>query len=283
LLEPELLAVLLGLASALSWGAGDFSGGLATKRESVLSVTVVSQVVGISLLTALALLTGEARPSPEAMWWGAAAGVCGAVGIIALYQGLAVGRMGMVAPLSAIMTASIPVLVGILLEGLPSVPQVAGFAIALLAVWLISSNSAELQRLQKQELGLATAAGFGFAGFLLFINFASSGGFFWPLVAARASSISLLLLIAVVARRSLRPELRQLPLIFLTGILEVAGNAFYAAASQLGRLDIAAVLGSLYPASTVMLARLVLGERIHRRQWAGIFAALLAVVLIALG
>jgi drug/metabolite transporter (DMT)-like permease len=267
LLEPELLAVLLGLASALSWGAGDFSGGLATKRESVLSVTVVSQVVGISLLTALALLTGEARPSPEAMWWGAAAGVCGAVGIIALYQGLAVGRMGMVAPLSAIMTASIPVLVGILLEGLPSVPQVAGFAIALLAVWLISSNSAELQRLQKQELGLATAAGFGFAGFLLFINFA----------------ISLLLLIAVVARRSLRPGLRQLPLIFLTGILEVAGNAFYAAASQLGRLDIAAVLGSLYPASTVMLARLVLGERIHRRQWAGIFAALLAVVLIALG
>jgi len=283
LVEPEFLAVLLGLASALSWGAGDFSGGLATRRDSVFAVVVFSQLVGITLLTLLALLTGEARPQTEAVWWGAAAGLCGALGIAALYQGLAVGRMGLVAPLSAIMTASIPVVVGIFLEGLPSVLQVAGFAIALLAVWLISSNSADLLRIRREEYGLAMAAGLGFAGFLLFINFASSGGFFWPLVTARAASIALLLLIALAARRRLRPNLRQLPLIFLTGVLEVAGNAFYAAASQIGRLDIAAVLGSLYPASTVMLARLLLGERIYRRQLAGIVAALLAVALIALG
>ncbi len=283
MLEPELLAVVFGLACAASWGAGDFSGGLATRRNSVFAVAITSQIVGISLLALLAVVTGEARPSPEAVWWGAAAGLCGAIGISALYQGLSVGRMGIVAPLSAIMTASIPVLVGLILEGAPSMFQLAGFAIALLAVWLISSNSNELQRVQKPELLWATAAGLGFAGFLLFINFASSGGFYWPLVAARASSIGLLFIIAVVTRSSLRPGLRQLPLIMLTGMLEVAGNAFYAAASQLGRLDIAAVLGSLYPASTVMLANVVLGERIYRRQLLGILTALLAVALIALG
>lgn len=280
--NPEFAAIIFGLASALSWGAGDFCGGVATKRSAVFSVVVVSQIVGASCLILLALATGETMPSTAALLWGAAAGLCGAVGIVALYRGLALGRMGVVAPVSGIVTAGLPVLVGIALDGLPDPWQIAGILLAFPAVWLVSSTSGAQRPAAKQDLGLALLAGVGFAGFLIFVNRASAGGLLWPLVAARFSSILMLSVVALVARRTLKPTPGIMPVVFLTGILEVGGNALFALASQVGRLDISAVLAALYPGATVLLAWLILKEPVARRQLLGVLAALAAVALIAL-
>ena len=240
--------------------------------------------MGVSLLVLLAIGLAEALPSGSSLLWGAASGLSGGLGIVALYQGLALGRMGVVAPVSAVVTAGVPVVFSALLEGLPSMSQVAGFALALVAVWLISGSGVAVPGRSKLsgELKLALVAGVGFAAFLILIDQASTEAVLWPLVAARLASITMLFLLALLARRPLRVGRAVLPVIFLTGVLEVGGNAFFALAARSGRLDIAAVLASLYPAFTVLLAWIILRERIVRRQWFGIVIALVAILLIVL-
>ena len=137
----ELSGILFGLASAASWGAGDFSGGLAAKRSPVYSVVILSQLVGLVLLVALALLLSEPFPTPSDLLWGAAAGLVGGLGLMALYQGLATGRMGVVAPVNAVVSAALPVLFGIWVEGPPAIQQFAGFGLAFVGVWLVSRSS----------------------------------------------------------------------------------------------------------------------------------------------
>ena len=272
--------ILLGLASAASWGAGDFSGGLAARRGSAFGVVLVSQAIGLLLLIGLALLLAEAVPSPADLLWGGAAGLTGGLGLVALYQGLATGRMGVVAPVAAVVSAIVPVLYGLWAEGLPAVPQMLGFALALLAVWLVS-RTGDGGRTQLVDLILPTLAGLGFGVFLILIGRVSTGGVLWPLAAARMASIPTLLLIATLTRQRVAQGTRNLPLVTLVGMLDSSGNAFYALAAQAGRLDVAAVLSSLYPAGTVLLARLLLKEPVSHPQWLGVAAALVAVVLIA--
>ena len=276
----ELAPALLGLASAACWGAGDFGGGLASKRTSVYGVVIVSQLIGVTLLIASALAFGERMPPTDHLLWGVLAGVCGAVGLQALYRALAQGRMGMAAPVSAVITAAVPVIAGALLEGLPGGMQLLGFGLALIGVWFISR--ADDTPLAPADLGLPILAGLGFGFFLVLINRASDVAVLWPLIAARFASLSTILAVAALSRRAWRPAVNQLPLIALTGALDAGGNTFFALAAQMGRLDVAAVLSSLYPASTVWLAWIILKERITRMQSVGIIAALTAIVLIAL-
>ncbi len=276
----RFLPVLFGLVSAACWGAGDFSGGLATKRTNVFGVIVVSQFVGIILLITSALAFSEHMPSPEHLFWGGMAGLAGVIGVIALYRALASGRMGLAAPVSAVLTAAVPVIFSIFVESLPNALQVVGFGLALIAVWLISQTDDLTVRLH--DLGLPIVAGIGFGFFLIIINRVSEASILWPLVAARAASLVTLFVFAMLARRQWLPQARWLPLIFLGGILDAGGNAFFALAGQVGRLDVAAVLASLYPAMTVLLAWLVLKERVSRVQAVGIVAALAAIVLIML-
>jgi drug/metabolite transporter (DMT)-like permease len=279
-MTPETLAIIFGLTSALTWGAGDFSGGMATRRSSVYTVIIVSQVVGMILLAGLALLWQEAWPSAGDLVWAAAAGLAGAVGLLALYSGLAGSRMGIVAPLAAVTSAGLPVIVALFTEGLPRPLQLAGFGLALLAVWFLSHSGGN-GRIQLQELILPVTAGIGFALFFILIDRVSEGAVFWPLVAARLASVSVLALFMLIRRKPIKPSRSQLPLMALAGILDSGGNLFFLLAAQAGRLDIAAVLSSLYPASTVFLAWLVLQERLDKRQWWGVAAALVALVLIA--
>ncbi|MBK8904254.1 MAG: EamA family transporter [Anaerolineaceae bacterium] len=282
--NPELLAVAYGLASAAVWGAGDFSGGLATKKGNVYVVVTLSQLVGLVCLLTLALLLEGALPPARDLLFGALAGLAGVIGVLALYTGLAQGRMGVVAPMTAVLTAAIPVVVGITAEGVPSLWVLAGFALALTAVWLLSGGG-NTDGIRRDELGLALLAGLGFAFFFIFIDQISVGVIFWPLTAARMASV-LLLLLFILSRRlwgSFQPAPLPhslLPIIALSGILDSGGNYFFALATQSGRLDIAAVLASLYPASTVLLARLVLKETLGPRQWLGVAVALVALVLI---
>jgi drug/metabolite transporter (DMT)-like permease len=275
----DLAAVLFGLASALSWGAGDFSGGLATKRAPVFGVLLIGQAAGLLLLIGLALLWGERLPPVADLVWGVAAGLAGVVGLVSLYRGLAIGRMGIVAPVSAVLTAALPALFGVLTEGLPGALKLVGFVLALLGIWLVAGTGESVGA--PDGLGLALLAGCGFGIFFILVHRAGASAVFWPLVAARAGSLGVVLPFALGRRQLVRPEPRLLVPVLLAGVLDVAGNAFFVLAGQAGRLDVAAILSSLYPASTVLLAALLLGERVTRAQGLGIVAALAAIVLIA--
>jgi drug/metabolite transporter (DMT)-like permease len=279
--NPELLAVAYGLASAAVWGAGDFSGGLATRQGNVVGVVLLSQAIGLFCLLGLALLLEGALPPLRDLLFGGLAGIAGAVGLLALYSGLAQGQMGVVAPITAVLSALIPVIVGIVTEGVPPVLVLLGFGLAVTAVWLLSTGG-KTKGIRREELGLALLAGLGFSLFFIFIDQVSAGVVLWPLVAARVAAVPLLLLFVTVRRQWQRPSRNLLPIIALAGILDSGGNYFFVLAAQSGRLDIAAVLASLYPASTVLLARLILKEKLGSRQWLGVLVALIALVLIAI-
>jgi drug/metabolite transporter (DMT)-like permease len=278
-MDSERLGIVFGLASALSWGAGDFSGGLAAKRSPAYAVVIASQLVGLLLLGGLAVLIAEPLPAPTDLLWSAVAGIAGGIGLVALYRGLATGRMGVVAPVTAVMSAAVPVLFGAFVEGLPTWPQLLGFGLALVAVWLVSWTGKETG-IRGRDLGLPLLAGVGFGVFLVVIDHVSDTAILWPLVAARTAAIAMLSIVTVRMRSTRMLVRRQLPLAALAGLLDSGGNAFYALAAQAGRLDMAAVLSSLYPAGTVLLARLVLKESVSRPQWLGVATALVAIVLI---
>ena len=275
----NLVSPGLSLSAAASWGAPDFSGGLAAKRADSFGVVVVAHGTGLLFMVLLALVVHEAVPDRAALLWGAAAGLVGGIGLAALYKALAIGTMGINAPLSAVITAVLPLLFSFFTEGLPRMWQLAGFALALVSIWLIAAQPGARER--NRGGGLAVIAGIGFSGFLLFSKFAAAHAVFWPLVAARAASTLLMLTIVLLRGRSWKPAASALPYMLVAGVLDSGANALYIAATQRGRLDVAAVLSSLYPASTVILARVFLKERLSRMQLAGIVAALVAVALIA--
>ena len=277
----ENLALVFGLASALAWGAGDFSGGLATKRGNVYSVVLISQIIGGFFLAILALLLRETFPPTNDLLFGAVAGLAGVIGLLALYSGLATGRMGIVAPLTAVLSATIPIIFSLFTEGIPPTMQIFGFGLALVAVWLLS-GAGGTEGVQITELGYAVIAGSGFALFFILIDQANETAVFWPLVMARIASVTFLGLFILLRGVWERPSRKQLPLIILAGMLDALGNAFFTLSARYGRLDLAAILSSLYPASTVLLAQLILHERLDRNQWIGVIVALLAVVLITL-
>src|SRR5258708_16235730 len=194
-MSQELNTVAFGLAASLSWGIGDFSGGLATRRASVFSVVVAAHATGLVLLVVLALAWSEPLPSALDVVWGGTAGLAGAVGLAAFYRALAVGRMGITAPITAVLAAAMPVIFSAFSPGLPSLVQFAGFILALLAVGLISRSEGAKGR--PEGLGLALLAGLGFGGFLILLGQVSPGAIFWPLSVGRFSSTLFLLAIAL--------------------------------------------------------------------------------------
>lgn len=276
-LPAGLTAALLGLASAASFGTADFSGGIAAKRAHVFGVLTVSRAFGLVLMLGFATFTHEPVPPMRPLLWACAAGLVGGLALPALYRALAIGKMGIAAPVTSVLSAALPVIVAGFTEGLPHAVQIAGLVLALVALWFISRPEG---RIRPQGLGLALFAGLGFGSFLVFMKQATQHATYWPLAAALAVSLVVAVLILIVQRGSL-PVPGVLPVVLAAGALDTFGNFFFILAAQRGRLDIAAVLSSLYPAFTVLLARLVLKERITRLQTAGMTAALIAVPLIA--
>lgn len=277
----EFLAILAGLSAAVAWGMGDFAGGLAAQKLDSLRVVVWAQVIGTAVLLAAALISGDALPPWPVVVLAAVAGVAGGGGLVLLYQGLAIGPMGVVAPLTAAVAGLLPVVAGIVFEGWPAPVQLAGFALALVAVWTIAGGG-DGGRLEARALFLALLSGVGFAVFLTVVARLNIYGAFWPLVIGRFASIALLLVI-LLTRAAPRVGGRvPWGLVAAAGLGDTAGNALFVVATQLGRLDVAAVLSSLYPAATVLLARTFLDERLTPRQVIGVVLALVAIVLIAL-
>lgn len=244
------------------------------------AVVIASQAVGGGLIILVALGLREPFPTLAALGWGAIAGVAGAVGLLALYRGLAAGRMGLVAPVSAVVAAALPVLVSAWLEGLPNIFQWLGFALALISVWLLSRP--EKMAFQLRDLGLPLLAGAGFGLFFVLIDQANNQGVFWPLTVARTASLLVLFVVTLGLRQPQWPPRPAWGICVLSGVLDAGGNVFYTLAAQMGRLDMAAVLASLYPAATVALAWLLLKERLNKLQLLGVGAALVAIGLITL-
>ena len=271
--------IIFGLAASLFWGSGDFSGGLASRRANASSVVIAAYAVGFALLVALALIWREPFPFSLDIVWGGLAGLAGAIGLISFYSALSIGRMGIAAPVSAVLTAALPVLFSAFTEGLPGLPQLGGFVLALLAIGLISRP--ERSKGRPEGIGLALLAGCGFGCFFILISRVNHAATFWPLAVARFTSVLFLLIVVRIRQQQMLPKMTVAPLVLLAGVLDAIGNAFFVLATHAGRLDVAAVLSSLYPAATVLLAALVLRERVTRIQAIGILLALVAVPLIS--
>jgi drug/metabolite transporter (DMT)-like permease len=276
-----MYSILFGLASALSWGGGDFAGGLASRKAGPYRAVLYGEAFGLVLLLGAAIFLREPMPGWQKILLASMAGAIGSFGLLVLYQAMATKQMSIAMPVSALLAAAIPVIVGAVIEGLPAPIKFAGFACALIAIWMVAQEAGEKTQLMRlSDLRLPLFAGLCFGTYFVIMNQASSDAILWPMIASRSSG-TLALVIFVLARRdSWRVTPSVWPLIALNGILDVGGNAFYILAGQTGRLDVAAVLGSLYPGATVILAWLVLNEKINLLQKLGILAALIAIVLM---
>jgi drug/metabolite transporter (DMT)-like permease len=285
-----VLAVALGLGSSLCWGLADFFGGLQSRKRAMLAVLLVSQGVALLLLLPFALALADEGPSAAAVGWAALGGSAGVVALGAFYRGLAIGTMSVVAPISAT-GAAVPVLVGLAEGERPGALQVAGMVTALAGVILASRESEPAEDLGSDHrqagraaVGLALVAALGFGTFFVGVDRASAtAGVPWVVVIQRCSSIALLLLATALARPRLPREPAAIGTLAVIGILDLGANGLYALATREGLLSVVAVVGSLYPAVTVVLARFVLAERVSRLQQAGVGMTLAGVVAISAG
>jgi drug/metabolite transporter (DMT)-like permease len=279
-----LLAVALGLASSVAWGVSDFLGGLKSRKLHLLSVLLVSQAIGIVPLVLIVALRGEPVPAWPEPLWAALGGLAGLIGLAAFYRGLAVGAMAVVAPISGL-AATIPVAVGVATGDRPSALQAAGIAVALAGVVLASREEHEGEDGFRVAtgVGLALLSALGFGSFFVGLDAGSEGDLWWALLFVRGASLSALVVVASVLRPPLRLERADASALVAIGVLDVSANGLFAAAANEGLVSVVAVLGSLYPVMTIVLARFVLHERVQRLQQAGIVAVLWGVAFIAAG
>ncbi len=289
-MDPQTAVVAFGLASAAAWGSADFGGGLAGRRAPLLGVLLFSQLAGSALALLPAVLRGEPVPAVGDLLLAVVAGAIGAIGIGALYRGLQVGRMGVVAPISGALAAVVPVSAGILLQGLPGPAVVLGIGLAIVAVVLVSvaphdAATAAGPRIAgvPADVAIALVAGSALGVLNLLISRFSPGAVYGPLVAVRASEAVLIASVILLSRRAWRVPRPVWTLVLVVGGLDMAGNGFFILAAQAGRLDIAAVLSSLYPVSTLILAALILKERIVGVHALGVAAAIGAIILVRIG
>jgi drug/metabolite transporter (DMT)-like permease len=280
-----MLGIALGLAASLAWGAGDFIGGYKTRVLPVLVVLLVSQAVGLVWIGAVAVGAQSAVPAGHYLVFAALSAVAGTIGLACFYRAMSIGKMSLVAPIAAL-SAVVPVVVGVATGDRPAALQVLGMAVALGGAVLASrepdEGSAGGSKLAAGVL-LAGVAAFAWGWFFLAVDEASNGGAVWASLANRITSLFLLTVAALVLRPTLRGLRPHMPLLALCGTLDVSANLLFAAASTKGLVSLVSVVGSLYPVVTVMLARLLLAERVNRVQEVGVAAALTGVVMIAAG
>jgi len=276
-----LISVLFGLASALTWGGGDFAGGLASRKTGPYRAVLYGEAFGLILLFGATIFLHEPMPGWQKILLASAAGAIGSLGLLVLYQAMATRQMSIAMPVSALLAAAIPVIVGAFMEGFPALLKFAGFACALVAIWMVAQEAGQKTQLMRlSDLRLPLFSGLCFGTYFVIMHQASSDAILWPMIVSRTAGTLALVIFVLVRRDSWRVAPSAWPLIALNGLLDVGGNAFYILAGQTGRLDVAAVLGSLYPGATVILAWLILKEKINTLQKLGILVALVAIVLM---
>jgi drug/metabolite transporter (DMT)-like permease len=269
---------VFSLVAMLVWGTSDFLGGYASRRANAYLFTLLTHVSALSVGTAASLTRHAAFPDHRSVLWCLLAGAFGGCGLALFYRALSSGQMGLTAPLAAVLGAAIPALFGVITDGWPGKLVVAGFVLAALGIWLIARPEAGGYR--AQGIGTAMLAGTGFALFYLCVHQAGISSALWSATVARSASLTVVLIIVVLGGHLEAIALRSAALALITGTLDVSGTMMFIHASQIGRLDAAVVLSSLYPAVTVLLARLVLREHLTRWKVVGMLTALAAVPLI---
>lgn len=299
--------VVLALAAAASWGGGDFSGGMGVKAaggstDGALRVVLIAHASSLAVLLAILFAEHAAWPHGAPLWWGLTAGVAAGVSLTAFYIALARGAMGASAAVSGLLAAAIPAAVSSVMEGVPGWLRLAGFALALAAIWLIAAgpspestqsvDGSAPSEGSRATMGLAIVGGVGFGIYFVALRLANPLGVVEPIALARAASLATcaVLLLAVTlktgrgAGRTRAVRLTRAAIGWALGValLDTGGNLLFIAATRTGRLDIAAVLASLYPAGTILLAAWHLHERPTRRQVAGMAIAAAAVVMVTL-
>jgi drug/metabolite transporter (DMT)-like permease len=279
------MLLVLALASAALYGAADFLGGLASRRTNAIAVVVIAQFSGLAALVLMLPLLPPAAPAQDDWLWGAAAGITGGIGVALLYRALAIGSMAIVAPITAVCAVIVPVAVSIAFSEWPGTGAMAGIALAILAIVLVSqspsaADSGNPGPSGSRGAGTALLSGVAIGLFFLSLARVSADAGLWPLVAARTVSSVLFAILALVARRPLRMARPVAVVAISGGVIDMLANVLYLLATRHGPLSLVVTLASLYPASTVLLARVVLRERLSRVQAAGVVCALVAVVLI---
>lgn len=280
----------LAIASALFYGAADFAGGVATRRAGAMPVVVLSQLSGFVLLALLMPMLPAASPSHADLLWGVSAGLAGSIGVALLYHGLAIGRMAVVAPTTAVCAVAIPVIVSVLLGERPALLAAAGIVLGVVSIVLVSQQTASAAEVHAgapagrfSPITIALMSGVGIGFFLLFLAQTRPAAGMWPILASRLTSVTLFGTLAAARRQSLRMPSRILGLVLVCGAVDMLANGLYLLAARAGPLSLVVTLSSLYPASTVLLARVVLGERLNARQITGVGCALAAIALIVSG
>jgi drug/metabolite transporter (DMT)-like permease len=279
-------AIALALTAGLAWGAADFVGGLKSRKLPLLTVMVLSQVAGLALIAAIVAARAKGPPDAGSLALAALSALAGLGGLAAFYRGLAVGAMAIVAPISGT-AAGVPVLVGLATGERPSAVQVVGIVLALAGVVLASREEVPGEEGRSTRTaagaGLAVAAALGFGCFFVIIDKASDADALWAILANRVAGVTLLGTLALALRPSVAvagPDARALAAV---GLLDVTANTLYAVAATEGLVSLVAVLASLYPVVVVLLAHLILGERVRPSQQLGVAAALGGVGLIVSG
>jgi drug/metabolite transporter (DMT)-like permease len=276
--------VVFAILSAITYGAADFLGGTASKRHRAMAVVAVSQIVGFVLLLALLPVLGPDRYRLSDFAWGAAAGLVGGTGLIFFYRGLSTGRMSVAAPLSAVMTALVPLAFGLAIGERPTTLATIGVIAAVPAIALITR-----ERITEDGESRSTGAldgflaGIGFGAFFILISRTDPNSGLWPLVGARTASIPFVLLLAAGFRQPISPLRTLDATVAWAGVLDIAANGLYLFAVRAGLVSLASVVTSLYPASTIILARIVLKEHMTATRVVGIMLALTGIALIATG
>ncbi len=279
-----MLSIIYGIASSLSWGAGDFAGGLASRKVGAYRAVLYADFFGLLIVIAALAFYPESFPSAKVALYSFISGILGSFGLLVLYYSLSIGQMSIAAPVSALFSALLPVMYGAFTEGLPSAIQFIGFALALAAVWLISQGDGGFHIGKLSDLKFPILAGVGFGCYFIFIHNAVSDpdALLWPMILSRLAG-TLLVFAIVLARRESFPVPREAwGVVGINATLDLGGNLFFILASKAGRLDISAVLSSLYPGATVILAWLILKEHISRNQVIGIALAFAAIYLFAI-
>lgn len=283
------MAYLLALCSAVLYGTADFLGGLASRRTHALAVVVRSQCIALVLLVLMLPVLPEATATRSDLVWGGVAGLAVSVALPLLYQALAVGRMAVVAPTTAVCAVMIPVVTDLWRGEQLTLVTILGFGLAIVAIVLVGQQEAEAAsvpaptRAIPPGVGLALASGIAIGLFYLALAETDARAGMWPLLAVRVVAVPVLGAAALVSGRPLRMAAPVGRMAMATGAFDVAASALYLLATRYGPLSIAVTLSSLYPASTVILARGVLGERLNGLQVTGVACALLAITLIVGG
>ncbi len=253
-----------------------------SRRVPLFGVVAVTQVFGMAVALVIAIARHEPVPAGPDLFWSIAGGACGVVGMTSLYRGLAVGRMGVVAPTTGVVGATVPVLVGFVTEGVPTVATIAGILTALLAVVLVTRAPGH-QADRPSGVAWALLAGTAIGGFNICIGQLSGAGQFGPLVVLRAVQTVILVALIVLWRQPWRMHRLDVAKLSVIGVFDMTGNVAFIAAAQVGALAVATILSSLYPVTTVLLALLLLHERVTRSHVLGIALTVVAITLIAIG